>query len=56
MGGFASDSIELEVGIHGHVLEGQAFATPFATRADFDKGDGGARGAGGDGRAGTRCE
>ena len=44
MGGFASDSIELEVGIHGHVLEGQAFATPFATRADFDEGGGGARG------------
>ena len=44
MGGFASDNIELEVGIHGHVLEGQAFATPFANRADFDKGGGGARG------------
>jgi hypothetical protein len=37
MGGFASDNIELEVGIHGHVYEGLAFSTPFAARDDFAK-------------------
>jgi hypothetical protein len=40
MGGFASDNIELEVGIHGHVYEGPSFSTPFATREDFVKGSG----------------
>jgi hypothetical protein len=40
MGGFASDNIELEVGIHGHVYEGPSFSNPFATREDFVKGSG----------------
>jgi hypothetical protein len=47
MGGFASDNIKLEVGIHGHVYEGPAFSTPFATREDFSKVGGGGAGGGG---------
>lgn len=34
MGGFASDNIELEVGINGRTHEGQAFSAPFTTRED----------------------